>query len=160
MLWDAASECGKDERTDAFLDDAAAHSIASGLAFEFSDSRYLRGVLALNSSNPVLDSMRRAAIAASLGDILLLGAYFHEIFRKGVIDQGAVPTSRGAPLSQRQRQCLELAARGLTTEEIASKLKISARTAQFHFDCIRSKLGAANRQEAVAMAISEGAIHR
>jgi LuxR family transcriptional activator of conjugal transfer of Ti plasmids len=158
MLWDVASERGKDERTDAFLDDAAAHGVASGLAFEFSDSHYLRGVLALNSSNPVLDTVRRAAIASSLGDILLLGAYFHEIFRKGVIDQGLPPMSRGAPLSERQRQCLELAARGLTTEEIASRLNISARTAQFHFDCVRSKLGVANRQEAVAKAISSGVI--
>jgi DNA-binding NarL/FixJ family response regulator len=160
MLWDAASERGKDERTEAFLDDAAAHGVASGLAFEFSDSHYLRGVLALNSSDRVLDTVRRTAIASSLGDILLLGAYFHEIFRKGVIDKGLPPLSRGAPLSQRQRQCLELAARGLTTEEIAAKLNISARTAQFHFDCIRSKLGAANRQEAVAKAMSDGVIAR
>src|SRR5664279_430216 len=32
ILWDAATEHGQDERTDAFIDDAAAHCIASGLA--------------------------------------------------------------------------------------------------------------------------------
>jgi DNA-binding CsgD family transcriptional regulator len=160
ILWDAATEHGKDERTDAFLDDAAGHCIASGLAMEFNDSRFLRGVLALNSSNPRLDPVSRSAIASHIGDILLLGAYFHEIFRKGVIERGLPPISRGAPLSRRQRECLELAARGLTTVDIAAKLNITVRTAQFHFDNIRSKLGAANRQEAIAKAISQGSIVR
>jgi LuxR family quorum-sensing system transcriptional regulator SolR len=41
---------------------------------------------------------------------------------------------------------------------MAHKLGISERTVQFHFDGIRSKLGAANRQEAVAKAISAGII--
>jgi DNA-binding CsgD family transcriptional regulator len=51
-----------------------------------------------------------------------------------------------------------LAAHGLTTGDIALRLNISARTAQFHFDCIRTKLGAATRQEAVAKGIAQGAI--
>jgi len=32
------------------------------------------------------------------------------------------------------------------------------RTVQYHFDSIRSKLGAANRQEAVALAVRDGVI--
>ncbi len=59
----------------------------------------------------------------------------------------------GAPLSPRERQCLTYAARGLTTEEIAEKLGIKPRTAQFHFDSIRTKLAVASRQEAVARAM-------
>jgi DNA-binding CsgD family transcriptional regulator len=158
LVWDSRSERAKDEQTDAFLDDAAAHGISSGFAFEYNDTHYVRGLMVLNSVNPVIDDARRAAIARNLGDILLLGLYFHEIFRKGVLEQGVTPLSRGAALSQRQRECLELAAHGLTTEDIALKLHISARTAQFHFDCIRTKLGAANRQEAVARAIAQGVI--
>jgi len=158
LVWDSRSERGVDERTDAFLDDAAAHGIASGFAFEFNDSYLVRGVIALNSTNPVIDEARRDEISRRLGDILVLGAYFHEIFRKGVVEQGVAPLARGAQLSARQRECLEMAARGLTTEDIAIKLNIAARTAQFHFDCIRSKLGAANRQEAIARGISQGII--
>ncbi|HXX85721.1 MAG TPA: LuxR family transcriptional regulator [Casimicrobiaceae bacterium] len=158
LLWDSRSERGKDERTDAFLDDAAAHGIGSGLAFEFHDNHYVRGLMALSSRDPVISDKRRSEISRRLGDILVLGAYFHEIFRKGVVEQGVAPLSRGARLSARQRECLEMAARGLNTEDIALRLNISARTAQFHFDCIRSKLGAANRQEAVAKGIAEGVI--
>lgn len=158
LVWDSRSERGKDKRTDAFLDDAATHGISSGFAFEYNNMQFVRGVMVLNSANPVIDEARRAAIARNLGDILLLGLYFHQIFRKGVIELGVTPLSRGAALSQRQRECLELAAHGLTTEDIAFKLGISVRTAQFHFDCIRTKLGAANRQEAVAQGIVQGVI--
>lgn len=158
LVWDFRSEHGKDERTNAFLDDAAAHGVASGFAFELNDNYYVRGLMALNSATPVMSDKRRTEISRRLGDILVLGVYFHAIFRKGVIEQGVPPLARGGRLSARQRECLEMAARGLSTEDIALKLNISARTAQFHFDCIRSKLGAANRQEAVAKAIARGVI--
>jgi DNA-binding CsgD family transcriptional regulator len=158
LIWDLRSEYGQDKRTDAFLDDAAAHGVSSGFAFESNDTHFLRGLLALNSPCPFIDNAWRAQIANNLGEIMLLGAYFHEIFRKGVVEQGVVPLARGGQLSQRQRECLELAARGLTTDDIALKLNISARTAQYHFDCIRTKLGAATRQEAVAKGIAQRAI--
>ena len=158
LVWDSRSERGTNPQTDAFLDDAADHGIASGCAFEFTDVYYVRGLIALNSANPIIDARRRSEISRRFGDILVLGAYFHEIFRKGVIEQGVPPLARAGRLSVRQRECLEMAARGLTTEDIAVKLNIAVRTAQFHFDCIRSKLGAANRQEAVAKGITEGMI--
>jgi DNA-binding CsgD family transcriptional regulator len=158
LVWDSFSERGVDARTDAFLDDAALHGVSSGFAFEFDDSHFVRGLMALNSAAAVIDDSKREAIGERLGEILLLGTYFHEMFRRGVIEEGTPPLGRGAPLSQRQRECLAMAARGLTTEDIALKLNISARTAQYHFDCIRTKLAAANRQEAVARALAQGLI--
>jgi DNA-binding CsgD family transcriptional regulator len=53
---------------------------------------------------------------------------------------------------------LVLAAHGQTTQDMAHALGIGERTIQFHFGGIRSKLGAANRQEAVAKAIATGII--
>jgi DNA-binding NarL/FixJ family response regulator len=53
-----------------------------------------------------------------------------------------------------------MAAHGLVGEDIAFKLSISLRTVQHHFDSIRSKLGAANRQEAVALGLETGIIAR
>lgn len=67
-------------------------------------------------------------------------------------------TSDNARLSDRERQCLTMAARGLTSDDMAYKLGITERTVRFHFSSIRSKLGAANRQEAVAKAIKGGLI--
>ena len=160
MVWDYDSERGKDQRTDDFLNDAAKHGVASGVAFALHDPRYERVLVALNSSCSRIDKARRAFITAKLGEMLLLGTFFHELFMKGIIERGLAPVSRGAALSHRQRECLQLASHGLSTEDIAYKLGITVRTAQFHFDGIRSKLAAANRQEAVAKGIAEGIISR
>lgn len=160
MVWDYESERGKDQKTDAFLDDAAKYGVASGVAFALHDPRYERVLVALNSSQPKIDEQRRTHITSKIGDMLLLGTFFHEVFMKGVIERGLPPLSRGAALSYRQRECLQLASHGLSTEDIAYKLGITVRTAQFHFDSIRSKLAAANRQEAVAKGFAEGIITR
>jgi DNA-binding CsgD family transcriptional regulator len=56
----------------------------------------------------------------------------------------------GASLSGRERECPTLASHGLTSDDIAGRLEISSRTVEFHFAGIRSKLAAANRQEAIA----------
>jgi DNA-binding CsgD family transcriptional regulator len=115
-------------------------------------------LVALNSSIPVNDPIRREAITRNLPDILMFGHHFHEIFMRSVVEAGANPRSAAAPLSKRARECLGLAAHGMTSDDIAAKLEISSRTVQFHFDSIRSKLGAANRQEAVALAVQGGVI--
>jgi LuxR family transcriptional regulator len=115
-------------------------------------------LVALNSAIPRNDDFRLQAITRNLPDILMFGHYFHEIFMRSVIAIGKAPRAAGAPLSKRERECLGLAAHGLTTDDIALKLTISARTVQFHFDSIRSKLGAANRQEAIALAVQTGIV--
>ncbi len=77
--------------------------------------------------------MRRAHIAENLGDIMLFGQSFHELFVRGVIEKGIAPQFEGAPLSGRERQCLQMAAHGMTGAEIGFKLGISERTVTFHF---------------------------
>jgi DNA-binding CsgD family transcriptional regulator len=84
--------------------------------------------------------------------------YFHELFVSGVLNELIPLFLEGGKLSARERECLTMAARGLTGEDIALKLSISPRTVQNHFDSIRSKLGAANRQEAVFRAMQRGYI--
>ena len=90
--------------------------------------------------------------------MLVFANYFHEIFMRAVVAKKMPPKATGMKLSPRELECLRFAATGLTTEAIAKKLGIAARTAQFHFDSIRSKLAAANRQEAIARAIKDGLI--
>jgi hypothetical protein len=52
--------------------------------------------MALSSVNPVIDNSRRTSITENLGTILLLGTYFHEIFRK-VSSSGAPRRWRVVP---------------------------------------------------------------
>jgi DNA-binding NarL/FixJ family response regulator len=60
------------------------------------------------------------------------------------------------PLTERERQVLELLAHGLPNKTIAMELGISEHTAKFHVGAIMSKLGAASRTEAVAIAARRG----
>jgi DNA-binding CsgD family transcriptional regulator len=159
LIWDSPTTRGRDAMTDAFLDDAAAHGVASGVAFALHGVGTGLALIALNSANRFIDEARREAIVGMLGDILLFGMYFHEIFMKNVVEQGLAPRLQGAPLSDREKQCLMLAAHGQTSHDIAEKLALAERTIQFHFDAIRSKLEATNRQEAIAKAIALGVIH-
>ncbi|MGE0500747.1 MAG: response regulator transcription factor [Rhizobiaceae bacterium] len=61
-----------------------------------------------------------------------------------------------ARFSQRERQVLELLGEGAPNKVIARRLDISAHTAKFHVASILSKLGAANRTDAIAIAMREG----
>jgi DNA-binding CsgD family transcriptional regulator len=112
-------------------------------------------MLALNSSLPNVDEQRRQALFANFGAMLTFGRYFHELFMRKVVDAGMPSPLEGVPLSSREKECLTLAANGLTTEDIADRLGIKPRTAQFHFDSIRTKLAVANRSEAIARAVNQ-----
>lgn len=51
-------------------------------------------------------------------------------------------------LSPREREVIELAASGLTNQEIALRLEISVHAVKFHLAATYQKLGAANRTQA------------
>lgn len=66
---------------------------------------------------------------------------------------------RNGRLTARERDVLALAGRGLTNQEIADDLLISARTVKctLHRACVR--LGAHNRTQAVIVAMRQGDLH-
>jgi len=69
-------------------------------------------------------------------------------------------TAKPETLTPRELEVLALVAQGLPNKEIAERLAISQRTAKFHVSSIMGKLGAANRTEAVALAVQQGLIER
>jgi DNA-binding NarL/FixJ family response regulator len=62
------------------------------------------------------------------------------------------------PLTQRERDVLELVAAGLTNKGIALRLGISEHTVKFHLASVLTKLDAGSRAEAVARAAHLGII--
>jgi len=67
-------------------------------------------------------------------------------------------TSTAEPLTARETQVLELMAEGLPNKSIAARLGISDQTVKFHVASIAGKLGAANRTDAVRLAVRRGLI--
>jgi DNA-binding NarL/FixJ family response regulator len=60
------------------------------------------------------------------------------------------------PLTDRERQVLELVAAGLPNKAIARELGISEHTVKFHVGSLLGKLGAGSRTEAVTLATRRG----
>ena len=61
-------------------------------------------------------------------------------------------------LTGRETEVLELIAEGLPNKAIAARLGISDQTVKFHVASIGGKLGAANRTDAVRLAVRRGLI--
>ena len=94
---------------------------------------------------PTLSEARRSTVPV---DAILLAP--------GGADAGAGEIVE--PLTARERQVLELLAEGLPNKAIAARLAISDQTVKFHVASITAKLGAANRTEAVRIALRRGLI--
>lgn len=63
---------------------------------------------------------------------------------------------RGEPLTDREKEVLELVATGITNREVAQKLFISVNTVKVHLRNVYTKLGADSRTEATMIAVREG----
>jgi DNA-binding CsgD family transcriptional regulator len=157
-VWDQKTYRGRSPRVEEFLDMMQAGGLASGIVCPIRDMRGRSAMLSLSSGVPINDEVRKSTITHSMGDIMLFGLFFHELFIGGVLNETIPPFLQGGKLSRRECQCLQMAARGLGNEDIAIKLSIAPRTIQHHFDSIRGKLAAASRAEAVAIGLKTGMI--
>lgn len=155
FIWDS-NDYRDDAPCAAFLQDAARYGICSGVAISFRDPDHGRILCVYNSTITPLDPARRKHVAERLGELLLFAVSFHDFFMAYFVDNGQSLMMRLGPLSKRERQCLELAANGMTSVDIGSKLGIAERTANFHFNNLIQKMGVLNRQEAIAVGIARG----
>lgn len=93
---------------------------------------------------PTLAAARRASEGA---DAIILAS-------EEPIDEG----EPGEALTPREHEVLALVAEGRSNKAIADALGISDQTVKFHVSSIVGKLGAANRTEAVRLAVRRGLI--
>jgi DNA-binding CsgD family transcriptional regulator len=127
----------------------------------------------VHNPSPFITNVGRIGLALicsrctkALGDMVKSNTWrqrARQMGRRGLIDQVLalqlnVVLEKGIEvatmtLTERERLCLSLSAKGQTSADIGLKLGISTRTVNFHFSNIFRKLGALNRQEAIAKAV-------
>lgn len=109
-------------------------------------------ILETSSLEEMLDAIRQVA----RGDV-----YFPQLLAKSIADtpdtQRSLAQQPVEPLTDREREVLQLLAQGLSNKEIAQKLYVSVRTVEGHLANIYGKLQVKSRIEAVLWATQDRA---
>jgi DNA-binding CsgD family transcriptional regulator len=153
LIWNGQDFYGRSDRLDQFLRDAAKHNLRSSACFTLHDVNHNGVMISYNSGKIRLDSQ---AIERNLGTLYAFGTHFHDEFMRLIVRKGLPSRLQGAMLTRREIEVLRMVARGHTSQDIGIKLAITPRTVKFHMDSARTKMCAANRQEAVALAVKAG----
>ena len=109
------------------------------------------GVLPLEATGAEL-----AVAIRALDEGLLVSAPALAQLNLGRSTAGSV--EEGGPLTGRELEVLQHLAQGLANKQIGAALGISEHTVKFHVASIYSKLGAANRAEAVRLGVQSGLV--
>lgn len=89
-------------------------------------------------------------------DIASLGEALRTLFNGGAVFDVRPHAGMAAPnLSEKRKEILRLAAKGLSNKEISSLLGVSERTVKDHWAHIFEQMGVSNRTEAVGQALRE-----
>ncbi len=130
------------------------HRILGGVAVSVSRALGGRAVICWDlSRHPSVE--RQQMILQALDKLTLVSALLVElIWSRPQFQNFAMAGS--VRLTARESECLAMAANGMTSADIGTKLGIAQRTANFHFGNIIAKLHALNRGEAIARAIALG----
>jgi len=156
LSWEQSTWIGKTVDVDQFLDDAAEFGVGSGVCIPLHDASFGVARFDFNSTIRHVHVDRQADIKRAFGDLSLAARLLHDLFVIAIRRNELRPRLNGMPLTQRERECLVLATRGLTASELACALGLDSRIVDMHFDSIRAKLGCLNRHEAIAHALKHG----
>lgn len=153
VIWD--SRVFKGDKEAKMRSESREFGLLCGASFSVHGGHGEAAMLSLATSQ---DSCRaKQHIVSIIGKSQLLACYLHEATQRIVLSKGPLPLTK-MELTLRERECLLWAAEGKTGGEIADILKITERTVTFHLQNAGNKMGASNRQHAIARALSMGLI--
>jgi NarL family two-component system response regulator LiaR len=124
----------------------------------YDDTPYVMGVLQAGANGYVLKTASPEELIQAVYDVHAGKSALDAAIARKVMTQmfDQHKSSAFQPLTEREMQVLQLAAKGYTNKAIAVQLDISDRTVQGHLAHIFNKLQADSRTEAVMRAVSLG----
>jgi NarL family two-component system response regulator LiaR len=138
------------------------HNIAVLILTAYDDDQFVFSLLEAGAAGYLLKSVRGRELIDAVRAVHAGESVLHPSIARKVLDRFARATSRprepkpAEALSEREREVLRLAARGLSNQDIANKLSLSLRTVQAHLGHIFNKMQVSSRTEAVVRALKEG----
>jgi LuxR family transcriptional regulator, activator of conjugal transfer of Ti plasmids len=131
------------------FEEAAKFGIRSGFTIPIHDAR--GPVAAVTFAADERQPQFERCIGEHARVLQLMAMYFHAHARRKIAPDRVVD---GVPLSPREFECLEWTAQGKSAWEIGRILGISRRTASFHLDNAKAKLGVHSNYQAVARLVA------
>jgi DNA-binding NarL/FixJ family response regulator len=123
----------------------------------YDDDPYVWGLLEAGASGYVLKTAESRELISAIRAVAAGRSALDPQIAPRIIARAARPTA-SSDLTDREREVLSLAARGLTNKQIGHDLDISDRTVQNHLANIYGKLNVQSRTEAVTAALQRGLI--
>jgi LuxR family transcriptional regulator, quorum-sensing system regulator CciR len=152
FFWDAAFQHARiSERQRVVLSEAAAFGLAHGYTIPINLPWIplpLRASCSVVPDSVVIDKGRYLAVQ-------VIARYFHFSICASRIP---LPSTVGAELTNRERECLTLAAAGMNDREIANQLGLAGTTVHSHIGNSMFRFGAHRRIQAIMLAVIRGEI--
>jgi NarL family two-component system response regulator LiaR len=128
----------------------------------YDDDQFVFSLLEAGAAGYLLKSVRGREIIDAVRQVYAGESVLHPSIARKVLNRftpgagKAVAKETTEALSEREKEVLQLATRGLSNQEIADKLFLSLRTVQAHLGHIFNKLKVGSRTEAVVHALKAG----
>jgi DNA-binding NarL/FixJ family response regulator len=126
------------------------------------NDEYVFALLEAGAAGYLLKDARRHEVIEAIRAVASGESILHPSIARKVIQRAILGTVKSAEaagagqLSEREKEILRHAAKGLSNREIAETLCLSVRTVQGHINSIFHKLGVGSRTEAIFQSVKRG----
>jgi LuxR family transcriptional activator of bioluminescence operon len=135
----------------AYMDLGREHGLRDGLTVPLNPPSGQTAFLSLSSADDATGEDR-------LGNLLPTAGIFSQYLFDAYIRIDRIENPKVNQLTRRELECVFWACEGKTAWEMAHIVGVSERTVNFHLTSVIKKLGASNRQHAVAKAVMYGLV--
>jgi two-component system, NarL family, response regulator LiaR len=137
-------------------------SLAILILSAYDNDEYIFALLEAGAAGYLLKDVPGSEIVEAVRSVHAGESVLHPSIARKVIQRAIAGTAKAIEgkseidLSEREKEVLKLAAKGLNNKDIADALCISIRTVQGHINSIFRKLGVGSRTEAVFQSVKRG----